>query len=420
MTATNIRQDDSHNLFQPEGVREYVLPIAAIYGANGAGKTNFIAALSYFVNSIIYNVNRGFDDVSTPRFKLDPDYEIDETSFDMDFIVNGVHYHYGYIIDGDLITSEWLYSFSYKSRMSRTVLFHRDIDSEEEYYFSKSFKGKNKSISEITNEHSLFLSTAAKSNHETAKSIYDFIRDSFNFRFRNGKNEQLIAKKILENNLSQDISNFLSVIDIGAVKLEVNKTQVDEEQKEIRSSVRNALLSVFENKDNLDFKFGSSEEDNIDYGISISRRNIDDDIIKFNYGDESLGTRSLISLLASAFLILRNGGIFVVDELESSLHTLLSLKVVELFNNKNINKNGAQLIFTTHETQLLNFKGFRKDEAWLTEKCQNGSTNLAPLSDYSIPKKSNVRNGYLDGRFGAIPFLGLTEKFETLWEDNEG
>ena len=116
--------------------------------------------------------------------------------------------------------------------------------------------------------------------------------------------------------------------------------------------------------------------------------------------------------------MLKHGGVFVVDELESSLHTLLALKVVELFNGKDSNPNFAQLIFTTHETQLLNYDGVRKDEVWLTEKTKRGSTEIIPLSDFNIHKNNNLRNGYLAGRFGAIPFLNHLQSFK-LFEEGE-
>ena len=418
MTAIHNKSEPQKHLLDIDGIRERVLPITAIYGANGAGKTNFISAIRFFINSVIFNASRDFSDIEVPKFKLDPDSAETETSFDIDFVLDGTHYHYGFSLDKKVVKNEWLYSFSYKTRMSRTVLFYRDAESDEEFYFSKAFKGKNKSISEITDKHSLFLSIAAKSKHEIAKEIYTYFSDNYNFRFRNSINEKQIGEKILDNNLEPEISKFLSLIDIGAVHLKVTAQEVDDEQKEMKENFKQALLSVITNKDAVELSLNDSD---LDYSISISRKSNDGSLVKFGYSEESLGTKSLISLLASVFLILKNGGVFIVDELESSLHTLLSLKVVELFNCSKINSKGAQLIFTTHETQLLNFDGFRKDEVWLTEKCTNGSSKITSLAEYSIPKKSNIRKGYLDGRFGAIPFLGLLDVFENIWgaEDNE-
>lgn len=418
MTATSSKVESNHNVFISPAARAEVLPITAIYGANGSGKTNMISALRFFVQSILFTRRRGFDDVNVPVFRLEEGYADHESTFDIDFVLNDKHYHYGYAVKGDTVTSEWLYSFSYVSRKSRTVLFHRDIEHEDsEYYFNKAFRGNNKAISDIVDKSQLFMSVAAASKHEICSEISDYFETSYKFRFSSSKNEENIAKQIKKYNLESEISEFLSAIDVGAAELKITEVEVDSEMHNMRSSLADALVGVLANDKNEDMLQGLKSEllTNTEYRIVITRHDSQNKPVEFSFNNESLGTRAIISLLVSVFMVLRQGGVFVVDELESSLHTLLSLKVVELFNCKKINGKGAQLIFTTHETQLLNFAGFRKDEIWLTEKCIDGSTNLAPLSDYSIPKRSNVRNGYLDGRFGAVPFLGLVDSFEKIW-----
>ncbi|ELX7503129.1 AAA family ATPase [Vibrio fluvialis] len=405
MTATNLKIEENQNVYTSDAIREGILPITAIYGANGAGKTNIISALKYFVQSIIHNKNKDFSDAGVPYFLLDPEFENEETSFDLDFIFEGKHYHYGYALKNEKVVSEWLYSFSYSVRKSRTVLFHRDVNEDEEYYFNKAFKGNNRSISDIVTDERLFLSMASQSKHELCSKIHSYFRNEYNFRFSNSVHEDSIGDKIKRFELSNEISNFLTAIDVGAVRLEVKKVEIDDETISLRNNVADALLTALGNNEAIDFiKKGKIKD--FENQIKIFRKDSKGENVEFSYNQESLGTRSIISLLASAFLVLKNGGVFVVDELESSLHTLLSIKVVELFNSKEFNKKGAQLIFTTHETQLLNFEGIRKDEIWLTEKCIDGSTKVSPLSDYSIPKRSNVRNGYLEGRFGAVPFFG--------------
>lgn len=401
-------KDDGSYLFAPEAIREKVLPIIALYGANASGKTNLLKALRISISGILYSASSDFKEARFPKFKLDKDLAESPSTFDIDFIFENKHYHYGFSVNSDEVTAEWLYVFSYASRMSRSILFYRDKSSDdEEYYFGKNLKGKNKSISEITGESSLFLSVAAKSKHELFQGISKYFKENYNFRFNSELSENQIGKKISENRLEEEISHFLSLIDIGTSQLEVSKVEIDEEQKRFRSTFQSALLSSLPEKD-IDFNFPSDDHE---YVIDLHRARDDGRDMVFKYREESLGTRALISLLASVFRVLRNGGVFVVDELESSLHTLLSLKVVDLFNNKKTNPSGAQLIFTTHETQLLNFDGVRKDEVWLTEKCGDGSTHVSPLSDYAITKRTNIRNGYLEGRFGAIPFLGAMEGF---------
>lgn len=420
MTATNSKVEPQHNVFSSDSVRADVLPITAIYGANGSGKTNIISALKFFVQHMLFNNKRNFEDARIPKFKLDPSYKRKETNFDIDFIVNGKHFHYGYAVRNKKVVSEWLYSFSYINRRSRTVLFHRDIEEENEYYFNKAFKGNNKSIANIVDDSNLFLNIAAHSKHEICKEIYDYFKESYKFRFHASKSEENIAKKIKENGFEKEISKFLSAIDVGAAKLRVEESEIDADTYNMRSTLTEAIIGVMsQESEEIGQSFRSEFIVDVEHKIIITRYDNNGNEVDFRFQDESLGTRSLISLLVSVFQVLKEGGVFVVDELESSLHTLLSLKVVELFNSKKVNSKGAQLVFTTHETQLLNFEGFRKDEIWLTEKCLNGRTSVCPLSDYSIPKRSNVRNGYLDGRFGAIPFLGLVDTFDKFWGDDE-
>lgn len=404
--------DHMNHTFSNKAVRDKILPVTAIYGANGAGKTNMLRAIQFFVRTIVLSKKRELDDVSIPYFKLDDSYQDIETSFDIDFILNEKHYHYGYSILDGIIQNEWLYSFTYNVRQSRSVLFFRE-KSETEFYFSKNFKGKNKTISSITGESSLFLSKAANSGHEICEEIYNFFSDNFNFRFRNDVNEHQISQKIEKYDLTKDIQKFLSKIDIGVTDLKTGKKEIEEIELEMRGKFLDVINSLVGN-DKSDPAIRYKEDEYKNY-IQLIKKDQNGKEIAFDFDDESLGTKSLISLLASVFLIIRKGGIFVVDELELSLHTLLSLKVLEIFKSSDSNSNGAQLIFSTHETQLLCSGLLRKDEIWLAERSLSGRSVITPLSDFSIPKNSNIRNGYLNGRFGAIPFPSNNFSIESIW-----
>ncbi|WP_351019620.1 ATP-binding protein [Shewanella sp. AC91-MNA-CIBAN-0169] len=411
-TCSSDNSCDHHNLFKKDAIKEHVLPIVAIYGANASGKTNMIGALRLLCGGILHSAETRNDNV-TP-FRLDSAYSEKPSIFDIDFILEGTHYHYGFSIKKSVIQEEWLYAFANKTRVSRTVLYYRDKNvapEEDEFYFGKSFKGQNKSISKITSETSLFLSVAALSNHVLAEGIHKYIKESIKFRFSSDISEQTVGKSIYKYSLEKAISNFISKVDIGAVRLSSIKEERDEEEKDKFLKVFNAINSVLGSEG-----VSGSNVDEFEYVVNVYRKDQNKKEVKFNFSDESLGTRALISILSSIFNVLKNGGVFVVDELESSLHTLLSLKVVELFNCTKSNPNGAQLLFTTHETQLLNFDGVRKDEVWLSEKGIDGGTQLRPLTDYAIDKRANLRKGYLDGRFGAIPFLSTLNTFN-LFED---
>ena len=404
LLTAKLRKDDSGGyIFQPEGIKENVLPIIAIYGANASGKTNMLRALKFISDFIVNSHKNDLKGSTIPKFKLLEKYLSKEQLFDVDFLLEGVHYHYGFALMGDCIIEEWLFSYSYKTRSSKSILFHRNIAEDSEFYFGGNFKGKNRAISNITNKHSLFLSVAKKSKHELLTKISDFFENKFSFRFSDELLENTIAKKIVTYSLEKQISRFLSVVDIGSTIIRVKKEKVNDKKIEMH----NDLMRVMKSLVDCDI---SIPLDEYEYTIELDRETDQGNVIPFNFGQESLGTRALISLLVPVLWNLKIGGIFVVDELESSLHTLLSKKLVELFNSSELNPNKAQLVFTTHETQLLCFDGIKREHVWLTEKCMNGATYISPLTDYKIGKNSNLRNGYLDGRFGSVPFFSGFDK----------
>ena len=127
--------------------------------------------------------------------------------------------------------------------------------------------------------------------------------------------------------------------------------------------------------------------------------------VRFELQDESLGTQRLYQMAAPVLDVLANGRVLVVDELDASLHTLLVRRLVNMFQSPTLNRNGAQLIFSTHDTSLLDQTLFRRDQVWFTEKNQAQTTQLYPLTDFSPRKKEALERGYLAGRYGAVPFF---------------
>lgn len=408
-TSSSNKADDDVLILESEGFKEKVLPICAIYGANAAGKTNFIRALRCMRSCILYSY-KAEADFPFSTFKLDDDLAKKESIFDIDFIFDKVHYHYGYVIEKNCVTSEWLYSFSYGSRSSRKVLFYRDSSKEDEFHFSKDLLGKNKSIAGHVDKQSLFLSVAARLKHPILSGIREYFLNSFHFRFEQNIHENSIGEMIIERDIKDELSRLLSIIDPSIESIDVHKEDIDEKQKLFFDSITKSVQELIGKED---IPFPSKE---FSFNITLNRKRHNGDTFKFSFDEESLGTKSLISILTPIIYVLRHGGIIVIDEIESSLHSLLSRKVVELFNCKDINKSNAQVFFTTHETQLLNFSGICKDEVWFAEKSDIGSTVLWSLSEFKIDKRSNLRNGYLEGRFGGIPLLGALEKFK-LFED---
>jgi len=140
----------------------------------------------------------------------------------------------------------------------------------------------------------------------------------------------------------------------------------------------------------------------------------------FHQGNESAGTLAFFGLLGPLARAIKSGGTVCVDELDASLHPLLALEMLRLFNDHKLNPQGAQIIFTTHDTNILDKASLRRDQIWFTEKDAEGGTHLYPLTDFKPRKNENLERGYLQGRYGAVPFIGSTDFFAESRQEEAG
>ena len=406
-TASSLK-DPQADLINSSALPEAILPSIAIYGANASGKTNMIEALKFFVEFIRNSYRKAeTSGIQRPVFKLNADAKDETSDFDMDFVLGGIHYHYGFKINDKAVMEEWLFSYSYENRKSRKVLFHRNRLEETEYKFSKYLKGENRVIARLTRDNSLFLSTAAQNNHEFLSGIHAHFFMAFSFRFEQSLSPQAIANNLKNIGAIEQVNQFLknSGAGIESIKLKIKKPE--ESDLALRKKINTVFKEVFSDVLGEDInRLGEIDDSVLDDRLELSHKDQSGNPVLFELEEESLGTKAMIALLTPAFKALNQGGIFVVDEIESSLHALLTLQVIKLFNHKATNPNGAQLLFTTHETHILCSNLLRRDQIWFSEKNLNGETVIAPLTDYQLRSTDNIQKGYLEGRFGAIPFLG--------------
>jgi len=404
-TASSLK-DPQADLINTSAIPDAILPSIAIYGANASGKTNMIEALKFFVEFIRNSYRKAeTSGINRPVFKLNADAEDETSDFDMDFVLGGIHYHYGFKINDKAVMEEWLFSYSYENRKSRKVLFHRNRQEESEYKFSKYLKGENRVIARLTRDNCLFLSTAAQNNHELLSEMGNHFSTAYTFRFGFSFLLAPTVENIKKDKTLEQISNFLKKIGAGIDAIQLKKRQLEGDKLILSNKIHEFVNDAF-----LRDRFGSIvdeiepivEED----VMEILHKDQFGRLVSFDIDEESLGTKAMIALLTPAFKALNQGGIFIVDEIESSLHALLTLQIIKLFNHKATNPNGAQLLFTTHETHILCSNLLRRDQIWFSEKNLSGETVIAPLTDYQLRSTDNIQKGYLEGRFGAIPFLG--------------
>jgi AAA15 family ATPase/GTPase len=392
--VASLLKDSSDSLIKLEKVQYDLLPVAAIYGANASGKTNVIRAL-HFISQAVENSHRNWDPGDPiPRmpFALD-DSPNRPSSFEIEFIVSGVRYRYGFTLDTKKVQEEWLYAYPNGKQQQ---WFTRTETPQRKFSFSRNLPGeKNRTIEGLTRPNSLYLSAAAQNNHEILLPIYNFFVKDLRFSPSRGPDRRATEGMCLEERYKSIILEYLKAADLGIEGLRAEQQEIDDEAKKLASVIRDTLPKT-------DIEFPTKITKTV-----FQHRAKGESLMELGIHNESDGTVAYFSLLGPVVKTLESGGVLCIDELDSSLHPLLAVELVRAFNDRKRNPLGAQMIFNTHDTNLLDnsLLRLRRDQVWFTEKDSSGATHLYPLSDFRPRKSENLERGYLQGRYGAVPFL---------------
>ena len=269
-----------------------------------------------------------------------------------------------------------------------------DIKKEYQWQFGDKLIGQKQIWKESTRSNALFLSTAVNLNSEQLKPIFDWFANKLKITGIQGWSPTYTMQRCAEDDFKQKIMQFLKTadIDIEDVEVELEEFDINKLPKDMPSNI----------KMELEKKMNGLE---IPKETKFLHLNNLDEKIALDFDDESDGTRKLFSFIGPWLDSLENGNVLVIDELHDNFHPLMVKFLIDMFHNNDMNKSNAQLIFTTHETSVLNQNIFRRDQIWFCEK-QNRATTLYPLTDFS-PRKGveDLEKGYLSGRYGALPFF---------------
>ena len=397
LVASSLK-DLPDSLINLEQLNYNLLPVAAIYGANASGKTNVLRALQ-FMTSVVENSQRDWKpDEEIPRnpFALD-DSPKRLSSFEIEFMLKGVRYRYGFTLDSQKINEEWLDAYPNGKQQE---WFSRSETPARKFSFGRNLPGegeKNRTIESLTRPNSLYLSAAAQNNHEGLLPVYDFLTKGIVFSFNRRSHIQFwgeMTEMLQEEKIKRDLLQCIRAADFGINGLRTEEYKIPDEMK-------TEVLKMFGGK--------------VPNRILIQHIGQGSSRIELDITEESEGTMAYLSLLGPILKTLESGGVLCIDELDSSLHPLLALELVRMFNDHKSNPRGAQLIFNTHDTNLLDQSLLRRDQIWFTEKDTGGATRLYPLSDFKPRQNENLKRGYLQGRYGAIPFL----EHERLSQDKD-
>ncbi|MBR3489273.1 MAG: ATP-binding protein [Bacteroidales bacterium] len=382
-------------------VRDHkLLPVAVFYGANSSGKTNILLALQKMRRLVLRSVklNPG-DKLDYEPFELNNHTLSEPTMFEVQFISDTTIYRYGFEYDKDIIYKEWL--FEKQEKQKEYNLFAR-VESNFDISKTRFPEGLGKEESTETNR--LFISLVAQLKGAKAKLILDWFKNSNVITGLDTEGYEGITIEMLKNNKegSKQALDFFHHLQLGFNNIVFIERKFSE-VAELLSHTDTELLEKY--KDETVIETLTTHNVYNDDKVVVSQRNFSKD------KKESEGTKKIIEISGPLFDTLINGKVLFVDELDAKLHPLLTISIVKLFMNKNTNPKGAQLVFATHDTHLLNLSILRRDMIWFAEKDCDESTDIYSLIEFKDENGLKVRNDrsiekdYFNGRYGAIPFM---------------
>lgn len=381
-----------------------LLRSVAIYGPNAAGKSNLITAMQFMRYMVLRSATemQSGDSLSVTPFLLDEHCASNPSVFEIHFISDNVRYQYGFAVTKERISEEWLFAYP-KGRPQRWI--DRQFDEKNgEYIWGKTNKlvGNRQLWQNSTRSNALFLSTAIQLNNQQLQPVFDWFFRIFNeLRVGNvlwaGDWTRSISIELCEREEKRNkVMDFLRAADVGIEDIELEKEEVDFSRlpKEFSEQLRTQFEKEFKNQ----------------FYDSVKTTHVDasNNKVVFDLRDESDGTQKIFALSGPWLEALEHGYVLAVDDLHDQLHPLIFKFLVSLFHNSGT--GNAQLVFTTHDTTVLDSNTLRRDQIWFCEKNESRASELIPLTDFKPRKKvENLRKGYLSGRYGGLPHVGRHE-----------
>jgi uncharacterized protein len=357
-----------------------VLRSAAIYGANSSGKSNFVKALDFMVNTVKNSSKlNSIDKLGAKPFLLNTETENQPCSFEILFTEGESRYRYGFELDNDKIHSEWLFILEANSK-KEVPYFVRELEGIGVADVFEEAKG----LESKTRDNGLFIPLVDQFNSKVAKTVmYNISR--------------IEVLSGIDHNSAIVMTDVLYKYDVDKVLIEsfINKLNLGFDNFTVKDdsdmSFRKRIKTIHK-------KYNKKGEFVSNFEFDLNEQ-------------ESSGTNKLFDLSGDIVFALMYGRVLIIDELDSKLHPILTQEIIKLFNNLETNPRNAQLIFATHDTNLLGANLFRRDQIWFTEKDEVEATDLYSLLEFKDSDGKSVRNDrsfeadYIRGRYGAIPYI---------------
>ena len=414
MIAVNSYKEMSDSNLIKYKDKQSLLKSTAIYGPNASGKTTLLESLDIFrdivLDSFKYDINHSLPIVP---FSFAENSKNEPTIFNIVFVEDSVKYELELLVDKIRVLEENLTAYPKGQPQEWYSRFYNEDTLEYEYQYSSFFKGQKKTWEKSTKKNTLYLSTAINlqdNENSQLSPIYNWFENKLTPISINGWSDDATKELCLESESKKIIVKFLQSagIDIKDIECEIEKREgLHEDIKD--DKLRKELQEIEE----ILFKdMPSNLIDKIKRNIKI--KFVHSNGMTLNLNEQSDGTKKLFAFASLWQASLDSGRVLFCDELNDNLHPALVKLLVDMFNSQS-NDNNAQLIFTTHETSILNQEVLRRDQVWFCERDSDLSTKIYPLSDFKPRKEyENIENSYLSGRYGAIPYFKKINSKMTL------
>ncbi|MGO9782068.1 MAG: AAA family ATPase [Streptosporangiaceae bacterium] len=380
-----------------------VLPVAGVFGANASGKSNVLKAMDDMRGRVLHSFRAGSPTggISRNPFLLDQAGQREPSRFEVDLVLEGVRFEYGFALDDERVLEEWAYRYPHGKAVR---LFHRR-DSCVEHGSAERARGR--AVEALLRPNALFLSTAASANHPVLLPIYAWFARNLRLAEASSREfRQALTTQLLNDDARRgQVLALLRAADLGITG--ARKYELDPVMKErLQRAVR--ILAGQEGEPD-----GTDEGPSFDQlGVRLIHRGGAGEV-ELDTREESLGTLVWFGLVGPIIEALADGAVLLVDELDASLHPALVAELIRLFQDPESNPRRAQLVFNSHDASILGDSTsthlMGRDQIWFTDKRADGSTRLYPLSDLDPRKEEAVGRRYLAGRYGAVPILSRQE-----------
>jgi hypothetical protein len=413
-----------------------VVPVAAIFGANASGKSNLLDGLRWLREAVLNSFAAWHPGSGVPRtpFRLDPQSVAHPTGYCVEILLGSTRYTYGVEVDDEKVREEWLYTYPHGRRR---VIFERDEGGIRVGSTVPDHRVRSDQLGRQTRANALFLTVAALNDLAEVQPVYQWFRvavavdderedfiDELVPRLRRDGERDLIVSLVRAADLGikdiiaeqpDDVALLDEELRMAVKSVERHLAKQKGLMAHVRDGQERMRVEDYLAESEGFLKLAEMGMDRVRYLEERRQALLSSPRLTFRHGSgdgvlsweqQSVGTRNWLMLVSRALTMIDSRGLLVVDEVDASLHPHLTAQLVNLFRDVEMNPHGAQLLFTTHDSTLLDEDTLSRDEVWFVEKDpDSGATRLYPLTDFHPRKNENTEGRYLAGSYGAIPIV---------------